>query len=132
MALRISSAEIVSSAMARPLPCGSVSVEWLGGGARSADELASGDFESVGDAAVDDLVAHLDDQATEHARVHGHLEADGAAVDPAEHLGQPALLRGGQRNGGGDPRDRLPAAAAGHLGEPLDRVLRMTDVRAGQ
>jgi hypothetical protein len=28
----------------------------------------------VGDAAVDDLVAHLDDQTAEHARVDGHLQ----------------------------------------------------------
>src|SRR3954452_13527654 len=109
MALRISSAEIVSSAMARPLPCGSVSGGWLSGCGRSADELPSGDLESVGDAAVDDLVADLDDEAAEQARVHGHLETDGAAVEPAQHVGQPRLLRRGERHRGGHAGDRLTA-----------------------
>src|SRR5688572_8401810 len=97
MALRISSAEIVSSAMWGPLPCAlRVCGLWRDG--RSAGQPALSGFESVGDAAVDDLVAHLDDESAEHARVDGHLQADGPPVDPAEHLRQPLLLRGGERH----------------------------------
>src|SRR6476659_102364 len=114
MALRISSAEIVSSAMAlSPLPCGGRVERW-GRGRLSTGQPPAGGFQSVGDAAVDDLVADLDYQATEHARVHGHLQADGPAVEPAEHLGQPLLLDRGERGRGGDPRDGLATAAAGH------------------
>src|SRR6476659_4738538 len=101
MALRISSAEIVSSAMSRVLfPAGRVWSRCRV--ARSAGQPPSGDFETVGDAAVDDLIAHLDDETAEHARVHGHLEADGPAVEPAEHVGQSPLLRGGERDRGDD------------------------------
>src|SRR4029450_12760886 len=104
MALRISSAEIVSSAMAlSPLPCGSCLVVWSGAWSASrgsADEPSAGDFQSMGDAAVDDLVADLDDQAAQDARVHGHLQTDRPAVDPAQHLGQPLLLLRRERDGG--------------------------------
>src|SRR4029453_7458374 len=80
MALRISSGEIVSSAMGGPLPCGSCLRCGRGAGSGlggSAAETPSGGFQSVGDAAVDDLVADPDYQAAEHAGVHGHLEGDG-------------------------------------------------------
>src|SRR4051794_6023358 len=120
MALRISSAEIVNSAMGGVLfPAGS-GLGWIGRWGRSAGEPAPGGFESVGDAAVDDLVAHADDQATEDGRVDGHLQSDLPAVEAAEHVAQPLLLVRGERGGGGDPGDRLTAATAGHLGQPLD------------
>src|SRR5829696_5901568 len=128
MALRISSAEIVSSAMAlSPLPCGVVSVEWVVWG-RSAGQPPSGGFQAVGDAAVDDLVAHLDDETAENAGIHCDLEAHGAAVDAAEHVRQPLLLGRRERHGAGHPRHGLPAAPAGGLGEPLDGGLRTADV----
>src|SRR4051794_19185322 len=97
MALRISSAEIVSSAMARPLPC-CVESKSRGDGAWSAREPAAGGLESVGDAAVDDLVADPDDQAAEDVGVDGDLQPDRPAVEAAEDVGQAALLRGGQRD----------------------------------
>src|SRR4028118_1412303 len=112
MALRISSAEIVSSAMAWcPLPCWVVA-EW-GAGARSADEPSAGCLEAVRDAAVDDLVTDADDQATEHAGVDDHLQADRPVVEPPQELGEPALLGIGQRHGGRHARHRLPAAGRG-------------------
>src|SRR5688572_16645840 len=132
MALRISSAEIVSSAMGRVLfPAGMVSGV-VGRWGRSAGQAPLGGFQAVGDAAVDDLVAHLDDEAAEHARVHGDLQAHGPAVDPPEHVAQPLLLGGGQHHGSGHPGHGLAATPAGHVGEPLDGVLCAADVRAGQ
>src|ERR671926_634840 len=129
MALRISSAEIVSSAMAWcPLPCWVVSV-W---GPGSADEPSAGGLETVGDAAVDDLVTDADDQATEHARVDGHLQADRAVVEAAEELGEAALLRVGQRHGGRHVRHRLAATGRGRLGEALDDVLGVADGPPGE
>src|SRR5919199_800841 len=129
MALRISSAEIVSSAMAWcPLPCWVVSV-W---GRGSADEPSAGGLETVGDAAVDDLVTDADDQATEHARVDGHLQADRAVVEAAEELGEAALLRVGQRHGGRHVRHRLAATGRGRLGEALDDVLGVADGPPGE
>src|ERR687893_270635 len=131
MALRISSAEIVSSAMAWcPLPCWVVS-EW-GPGVRSADEPAAGGLEAVRDAAVDDLVTDADDQATEHARVDGHLQPDRAVVEAAEELGQPALLRVGQRHGGRHVCHRLTATGGGRLGEALDDGLGVADGPPGE
>src|ERR687890_44215 len=120
MALRISSAEIVSSAMAWcPLPCWVVS-GW-GPGVRSADEPPAGGLEAVRDAAVDDLVTDADDQATEHARVDGHLQPDRPVVEAPEQLGEPALLRVGQRDGGGHAGHRLAAAGGGGpRGPPRD------------
>src|SRR6476620_7488618 len=106
MALRISSAEIVSSAMSGVLfPAGSC-LEWVPG-RRSAGQPTSGDFESMSDAAVDDLVAHLDDQTADDARVHGHLQPDGPAVETAEHVGEALLLGRGQRDRRGHARRRL-------------------------
>src|SRR3954452_10399140 len=100
MALRISSAEMVSSAMSGVLfPAGSC-LESLPG-RRSAGQPPSGDVESMGDAAVDDLVAHLDDETTEDARVHGHLQPYRPAVEAAEHVGQALLLGRGERDRGG-------------------------------
>src|SRR3954452_11528142 len=113
MALRISSAEIVSSAMAGcPLPCWLVSGWWP---VRSADEPSARGLETVGDAAVDDLVPDADDQAAEHARVDGHLQADRPVVEAAEELGQAALLRVGQRHGRRHVRHRLTATGRGRL-----------------
>src|SRR5919112_2730198 len=106
MALRISSAEIVSSAMAWcPLPCWVVSV-W-GPGRGSADETSAGGLEAVRDAAVDDLVTDTDDQATEHAGVDDHLQADSPVVEATQQLGEPTLLHLGQRHGGRHVRHRL-------------------------
>src|SRR3712207_1064359 len=72
MALRISSAEIVSSAMGGVLfPAGDV---WVGGRwGRSAGQPPAGGFQAVGDAAVDDLVADLHDEPAEHGRVDGQI-----------------------------------------------------------
>src|SRR4051794_3193458 len=132
MALRISSAEIVSSAMGGVLfPAGRIwGVDRSVG--RSAGQSPFGGFQAVRDAAVDDLVADLDDEAAEHARVHGHLQPDRAAVDPREHAGEPLLLGGGQRHGAGHPGHRLPTPSAGHLGQPLDRPLGISNVRTGE
>src|SRR4051812_35645491 len=132
MALRISSAEIVNSAMGGVLfPAGSC-LGWIGSVGRSAGEPATGGFESVGDAAVDDLVAHADHQAAEDARVHGHLQADLPAVEAAEHVAQALLLRLGERDGGGHSGDRLAAATTGHLGQPLDGDVSATNVRRAE
>src|SRR4051794_23569884 len=132
MALRISSAEIVSSAMGGVLfPAGVVSGV-CGRWERSAGQPPAGGFQAVGDAAVDDLVADLDDEAAEHARVDGHLQADGPPVDAAEHLGQSLLLGGGQLDGRRHPGHGLATAAAGHVGQPLDGVLRTARVGAGE
>src|SRR5918997_5665411 len=115
MALRISSAEIVSSAMAWcPLPCWVVS-GW-GPGVRSADQPPAGGLEAVRDAAVDDFVTDADDQAAEDVGVDAHLQPDRPAVEPAEQLGQPALLRRGERDGAGHVRDRPATATGGDLG----------------
>src|SRR5687768_5580362 len=91
MALRISSAEIVSSAMGCVLfPAGSVC--GVGEWGRSAGQPTAGFFQAMGDAAVDDLVAHLDDETAEHARVDGHLQAHRPPVEPGERVDEPLLL----------------------------------------
>src|SRR5215218_2245743 len=131
MALRISSAEIVSSAMVwSPLPCR----RWFGSGAGagSAGQPPAGGLEAVGDAAVDDLVTDLDDQAAEDVGVDGDLQSDGAPVEAPEDVGQALLLRRGQRDGGGHAGAGLTATAAGRLGQPLDRDLRAADPAAGE
>src|SRR3954471_23682556 len=92
MALRISSAEMVSSAMARVLFLLFRRIWSLGAVSRSAGQPAAGRFEPVDDAAVDDLVADADDQATEHLGVDGHLYLDRPPVEAAEDLGQSFLL----------------------------------------
>src|SRR5215203_3007617 len=98
MALRISSAEIVSSAMVwSPLPCRRCLVSRClvseSGGARrsvrSAGQPPAGGLETVGDAAVDDLVADLDDQAAEDVGIDGDLQSDGAPVEAAQDVGEP-------------------------------------------
>src|SRR3954453_20683386 len=95
IALRISSAEIVSSAMGGVLfPAGVVSGV-CGRWERSAGQPPAGRFQAVSEAAVDDLVSALDDEVAEHARVAGHLQADGPPVDAADPLGQSLLLGGG-------------------------------------
>src|SRR3954451_10449941 len=123
MALRISSAEIVSSAMVwSPLPCRRCLVSGGAGGGRGrpAGQPPAGGLEAVGDAAVDDLVADLDDEAAEDVGVDDDLQSDGAPVEATQDSGQPLLLRGCQRHGSGDPGDGLPATAAGRLGQTLD------------
>src|SRR3954469_14127151 len=106
MALRISSAEMVSSAMARALfPGVSESVVW----GRSAGQPAAGGLEPVDDAAVDDLVAPADDQAAQDVGVDGHLKPARPAVEAAEDLRQPLLLGGAELHRGGHVRHRLPA-----------------------
>src|SRR3954451_24891971 len=123
MALRISSAEMVSSAMAGVLFL-LVRVCGLGG---SADEPPAGGLEPVGDAAVDDLVADADDQATQDVGGDGHLQPDRPPVEAAEELRQPLLLCGGQLHRGGHVRNRLPAPGGGGLREPLDGDLSRTN-----
>src|SRR3954465_3295721 len=119
MALRISSAEIVSSAMAsRPLLL--VCLEWRSesvGGPGSAGEPPAGGLESVGDAAVDDLVVDADDQATEPRGVDLDLQAHGPPVEALEGGDQATLLRGGERHGADHVGDRL-TATAGRRGGP--------------
>src|SRR3954468_24995946 len=128
IALRISSAEIVSSAMGGVLfPAGVVSGV-CGRWERSAGQPPAGGFQALGDAAVDDLVADLDDEAAQHARVDGHLQPDVPPVDAGEQLGKPLFLGGGQLDGRRNPGHGLTAAAAGHVGEPLDGVLRVAGI----
>src|SRR3954468_5478667 len=100
MALRISSAEIVSSAMALASSSAGSLVRWVGrvaalavlsagqppagglqsvGGAAAlavlqAGQPPAGGLESVGDAAVDALVIDADDQTAEHRRVDLDLQ----------------------------------------------------------
>ena len=94
MALRISSAEIVSSAMAsRPLLLVVVCVGSGGcAGVRSAGQPPAGGLESVGDAAVDDLVVDADDQTAEHRGVDLDLQAHGPPVEALERGDQAMLL----------------------------------------
>src|ERR1700712_4331531 len=89
MALRISSAEIVSSAMALASSSADVSGWWWAGRREAPGRLTdgrslapgsagpppAGGLESVGDAAVDDLVLDADHQTTEHRRVDLDLQA---------------------------------------------------------
>src|SRR3712207_6205818 len=100
MALRISSAEIVSSAMALASSsagvCGGAGVR--SGWAGSVGQPPAGGLESVGDAAVDDLVVDADDQTAEHRRVDQDLQAHGPAVDALERGHQTLLLDGGERH----------------------------------
>src|SRR3954453_18165235 len=103
MALRISSAEIVSSAMALASSsagvCGGAgrAAGWRTGGA--AGQPPAGGLESGGGAPVYALVVDADDQTAEQLGVDLHLEAHGAPVHPLQGRGQPLLLGRRQRNG---------------------------------
>src|SRR3954449_815246 len=100
MALRISSAEIVSSAMA--LASSSAGVLWWSGRsvgrAGSAGQPPAGGLESVGDGAVDDLVVDPDDETPEHLWVDQDLQAHGPPVHPLERGDQALLLSARQRH----------------------------------
>src|SRR3954468_6727487 len=115
MALRISSAEIVSSAMALASSsagfCGGAWVQPVGGGC-SAGQPPAGGLESVGDAAVDDLVLDADHQPAEHLRVDLDLQAHGPPVQAFEAGDQATLLGRRERDRADHVRDR-PAAPAG-------------------
>src|SRR3954453_6893429 len=136
MALRISSAEIVSSAMALASSSAGSLVRWVGRVAAlavlSAGQPPAGGLESVGDAAVDDLVIDADDQTAEHRRVDLDLQAHGPPVEALEGGDQATLLRGGERHGADHVGDRLTAPAGRRGGQPFDLVLRTVDVRTGQ
>src|SRR3954451_16582899 len=117
MALRISSAEIVSSAMARLL------FFWFWSGAvagapaaaapvLSAGQPPAGNLESVGDAAVDDLVVDADHEAALHRRVDLDLQPHGPPVEALEHGDEALLLRCRQRQRADHVCDR-PAAPTG-------------------
>src|SRR5215218_788152 len=99
MALRISSAEIVSSAMALASSSAGSGVVLASGGVRrrSAGQPPAGGLESVGDAAVDDLVADADHEAAQHRRVDLDLQPHGPPVDALEHGDQALFLGCGQR-----------------------------------
>src|SRR4051794_41774892 len=123
MALRISSAEIVSSAMALASSSAGLRGGAWGrpvGGDWSAGQPPAGGLESVGDAAVDDLVLDADHETAEHRRVDLDLQAHGPPVEALEGGDQSSLLRSGERHGADHVGDRLTATAGRRGGEPLD------------
>src|SRR3954470_22576027 len=136
MVLRISSAEIVSSAMALASSSAGSLVRWVGRVAAlavlSAGQPPAGGLESVGDAAVDDLVVDADDQTAEHRRVDLDLQAHGPPVEALEGGDQATLLRGGERYGADHVGDRLTAPAGPRGGPPVDLGFRTVHVRAAQ
>src|SRR6218665_1480081 len=70
-------------------------------------------FESVQQAAINDIIAELHPHPTDHGRVHGRVQFDSSTGCRVQRLLQPTTLRGAERNGGGDRRE-LESALIGN------------------
>src|SRR2546425_8348 len=84
-----------------------------------APEKLSRLAEAASDRPVEDLVADVGDDPSDHARVEDDLDLQGLAGRLRERLGQPGALLVGERHSGTNLGERVPAAFGRQLCEAL-------------